>query len=73
MTKKLIMEGYLGFTKKTLAQMLYRTITDYESRICKNCKTRDDFSSICCNGESPLCTEAVEEDFGCNKFERREK
>lgn len=45
---------------------------DFESRVCGNCKYYEQYDSVCCNGESPLCVEVVETSFGCNKFERRE-
>ena len=43
---------------------------DFENRICKNCLFYKD--NICCNGDSYLRAEPVDEDFGCVLFKRRE-
>lgn len=41
------------------------------SRICENCKYYKD--EVCCNDKCPLCADFVSEDFGCNKFEKKDK
>ena len=43
---------------------------DFESRVCKNCFYY--FEETCVCDESPLVTEIVDENYGCNKFKRRE-
>jgi len=48
-----------------------RIYDDFESRVCKNCLYY--FKETCVCDESPLVTEIVDENYGCNKFERRKK
>ena len=40
-----------------------------KERICKNCFYYAE--GVCCCDKSPLITEIVDENFGCNRFERR--
>ena len=42
---------------------------DFESRVCKNCFYY--FEETCVCDESPLVTEIVDENYGCNKFKRK--
>ena len=43
-----------------------------KNQICKNCEYYEKYPSVCCNGDSPLCAEVVDEDFGCNRFSKKE-
>ena len=43
-----------------------------KNQICKNCEYYEKYPSVCCNGYSPLCAEVVDEDFGCNRFSKKE-
>lgn len=42
---------------------------DFESRICENCKFYEKNPNICCNSNSRLWAEVVDNNFGCNQFE----
>jgi hypothetical protein len=42
---------------------------DFESRVCKNCFYY--FEGTCVCDESPLVTEIVDENYGCNKFKEK--
>jgi len=53
-------------------QLVKEIYDDFESRICKNCKYYEEYPSVCCNADSPLCAGVTKEDFGCNEFEIRE-
>ena len=45
-------------------------VDDYTSRLCKNCKWYKE--DICCNGDSPLCAEFVNDTYGCVFFNRKD-
>ena len=45
---------------------------EIKNQICKNCEYYEKYPSVCCNGYSPLCAEVVDEDFGCNRFSKKE-
>jgi len=51
-------------------KMWLNELLECRERICKNCLFYKD--NICCNGDSYLRAEPVDEDFGCVLFERRE-
>lgn len=36
---------------------------------CSNCKWYDEFSGVCCNGNSEYVTESVDDDFICDEWE----
>jgi len=52
--------------------LLLKQKEELKNRICKDCKYYEEYSSVCCNGDSPLCAGVVDLDFGCNKFEKKE-
>ena len=62
------------------ADFMYKLIDEifdeFESRVCKNCKHFKSKSGLCGLWENGVMNEAsffnVDEDFGCNRFERRE-
>ncbi len=52
-------------------ELIDKIYNDFESRICGNCEFYEKYNSVCCNGDSPLCSEVVDKNFGCNEFERK--
>jgi hypothetical protein len=79
LSKEQVIECYMMNSQKVLAELLYDTITRYESRTCSNCKhweKRSDRSydtrSICNNEHINTFNHTFGGDFGCNKFEEKE-
>lgn len=64
-------DGVKCITLRRAIIVLDEVYNDFENRICKNCKYYEEYSSVCCNGDSPLCADVVDKDFGCNKFEAK--
>ena len=72
LSKSQVMEYYLMNSKEVLAEMLYDTITKYESRLCDNCGWLD--KDLICVNESSACYSEYSgryDNFGCSEF--REK
>lgn len=40
-----------------------------ENKKCKTCKWHDDWSAVCCNGESPHCADFTDPDCCCERWE----
>lgn len=40
---------------------------------CKTCMYWDEYSWVCCNGESPYCADFTEPDGGCEHWEQKEQ
>ena len=67
-------DGILVVAPGLIVDLIDRIYDDFESRICKNCKYYN-------NGNCPILQGAsvkyvldwLDETFGCNKFERKEK
>ena len=56
-------------TKAMIKQLINEIYDDFESRVCKNWFYY--FEETCVCDESPLVTEIVDENYGCNKFKRK--
>ena len=72
LSKEQVIECYLKNSQKVLAELLYDTITRYESRKCSNCKhwSREYENNGICAFISCQKTDYFTSDkFGCNRFE----
>lgn len=61
-----------GLRKEMFVEVIDKIYDDFESRTCINCNYYVDYPNVCCNSDSLLCSEFVDKDFGCNKFERKQ-
>ena len=61
------------YERKQIRRLIDLIIEDYESRICKNCKHFKNSECRIFQGAKAQCTiYELDENFGCNKFERKE-
>ena len=79
MTKEELIHMYNKYSKSAIFDILIKTIDDFESRTCENCIffkigrwDKDIPSNYFCS-VNRHCTGFDYKDFGCNKFERKDK
>ena len=61
-------DRFIKIDKRTFDKFIDMIYDDIESRTCSNCNFYQ--KEVCCNSDSPLCTEFTSAEFGCIEFVR---
>ena len=52
---------------------LKKTPKPKPKRNCKTCDFHDDFSWVCCNGDSPYCADFTDDEDACEAWEKKRR
>lgn len=47
----------------------YQSLLSRPRKNCGSCRWHDDFSWVCCNGDSPYCADFTDDDDTCDQWE----